>query len=86
MKLGVPPLLRAEHRDVKVQSRVCGCVELLARLSDSLIQEGFQVIQKTRRCVQKVTELGLIFRPSDFRVAEVEFHLSHKHLCTSGVW
>jgi hypothetical protein len=27
-----------------------------------------------------VTELRLIFRPSDLRIAEVEFHLSHKHL------
>jgi hypothetical protein len=32
-----------------------------------------------------VTELRLIFRPSDFRIAEVEFHLSHKHLCTSDL-
>ena len=86
MKLGVPPLLRAEHRDIGIQCRVCGCVEFLTRLSDSLVQEGFQVMQETRRCVQQVAELWLILRPSDFRVAEVEFHLSHKHLGSSRPW
>jgi hypothetical protein len=43
-------------------------------------------MQETRRCVQKVAELRLILRPSDFGIAEVEFHLSHKHLCSSGLW